>query len=78
MNIPGSLLDREAQDRATSVYLADRRLNMLPEVCDKKTNLFAILSPVTFILACFSDPKRATLLYAAACGSFSCHGDISS
>jgi VacB/RNase II family 3'-5' exoribonuclease len=29
---PGSVLDKEAQERATSIYLVDRTIPMLPEV----------------------------------------------
>lgn len=37
---PGSLLDKEAQDRATSVYLVNRVLPMLPRVlCEKLCSL---------------------------------------
>ena len=33
----GSLLDAEARSRATSVYLSDRRIDMLPAVLAERT-----------------------------------------
>ena len=33
----GSALDREAEARGTTVYLPDRRFNMLPEVLSEST-----------------------------------------
>lgn len=41
---PGGPLDREAQERATTVYLADRRYDMLPAILS--SNLCSLLSNV--------------------------------
>ena len=39
---PGSLTDREAQSRSTTIYLADRRYDMLPGVLS--ANLCSLIS----------------------------------
>ena len=39
---PGTLTDREARDRSTTVYLADRRYDMLPAVLS--ANLCSLVS----------------------------------
>jgi ribonuclease R len=37
---PGSIIEREAQSRATSVYLVDRTIPMLPSICRKDSAHF--------------------------------------
>lgn len=42
--LPDSLTDSEARERSTTVYMADRRYDMLPEVLS--TDLCSLLSNV--------------------------------
>ena len=49
---PGTLIDREAENRATSVYLVDRTIPMLPErLCNQICSLRAQEEVVLFL--CF-------------------------
>ncbi len=52
---PGSIIDREASDRATSVYLVDRTIPMLPEhlcngICSLRPNEEKLAFSVIFIM----------------------------
>jgi exoribonuclease R len=53
---PDSPLDLEAADRATSVYLVERRIDMLPELLSTSTALISLWLNVCFI--CASKARR--------------------
>ena len=56
--VPGSVIDREARERGTSVYLVDRTVPMLPEkLCNKLCSLRPNEDKLTYSMVCEMDPK---------------------
>ena len=55
---PGSAVDKEAQERGTSVYLVDRTVPMLPEkLCNKLCSLRPHEDKLTYSVVCELTPK---------------------
>ncbi len=69
---PGSIIDREAQDRATSVYLVDRVVPMLPErLCNYICSLRPNEEKLTFS-AIFEMDNRAKVINSRICRTVIC------
>ncbi len=69
---PGSIIDREAQERATSVYLVDRTIPMLPEhlsngICSLRPNEEKLTYSVLFQMTDEAEVKHYEIAKTVTC-----------
>ncbi len=69
---PGSIIDREARERATSVYLVDRTIPMLPEhlsngICSLRPNEDKLTYSVVFVMDDEANVKSYEIVKTVTC-----------